>query len=191
MSTAPEADDDNAASADCLTLTADTHPADVLEWLEKICTPGHFCQSPSDDGTLVPTVECQPEGGEPFLCNDLTVRFVTVIYQTFGRFVLFLGSNANRVIIYKPEGASFTFGDGEYPDAINYKIRVDEHLGGILQKARYSPTAVYLGEVLRKFQDPDTPFFYPPKVGGETPIPLRFRLVPRSAGHTIKSAVKS
>jgi len=188
MSAEPENDDDGA---DCLTLTVGTHPADLLKWLEKISTAGHFCQSPSEDGTPVPTVECQPEGGEPFLCDDLTVRFVTVIYQTFGRFVLFLASNAKRVIIYKQEGASFTFRDGESPDAIIYKIRVDEHLGEILQKARHSPTAAYLGEVLRKFQDPDTPFYYTPKVGGGTPILARVRLVPRSAGHTIKSAAKA
>jgi hypothetical protein len=190
MSAAPEDDDDNGA-ADCFTLTVDTHPADLFKWLEKISTAGHFCQSPSEDGTLVPNIECRPEGGEPFLCNDLHVRFVTVIYQTFGRFVLFLGSNANRVIIYRQEGASFTFEYGEYPDAINQKIRVDEHLGGILQKARHSPTAFYLGEVLRKFQDPDTLFYYTPKGGGGTPIPPRVRLVPLSAGHNFKSAVKA
>jgi hypothetical protein len=188
MSAAPEADDDNGA-ADCFTLTNRTRPADLLKWLEKISTPGHFCLSPNEDGTLVPNIQCQPEGGEPFLCNDLW--FVTLIYFTFGRFVLLFGSDASRAIIYKHVGASFTFREGEYPDPINQKIRVDEHLGGILQKARHSPTAVYLGEVLRKFQDPDTPFFYPPEVGGETPIPLRVRLVPLSAGHTIKSAVKA
>jgi hypothetical protein len=164
--------------ADCLTLTVDTHPADLLKWLEKISTAGHFCQSPSEDGTLVPNIECQPEGREPFLCNDLWL--VTLFYQTSGRFVLLFGCDASRAIIYKHVGASFTFGEGEFPDASNHKIRVDEHFGGILQ-----------GEVLRKFQDPNRPVYYTSEVLGGTPIPLHVRLFPVSAGHNFKSAVKA
>jgi hypothetical protein len=47
----------NNNSEDCLTINADTHPADILEWLAKILEPGHYCQSRDADGKLVLNVD--------------------------------------------------------------------------------------------------------------------------------------
>jgi hypothetical protein len=47
----------NNNNEDCLTINADTHPADILEWLAKILEPGHYCQSRDADGRLVLNVD--------------------------------------------------------------------------------------------------------------------------------------
>jgi hypothetical protein len=184
MSTAPEADDDNGADcADCLTLTVNTHSADVLEWLEKICTPGHFCQFVNEDGTLVPNIECRPAASEPFVLTDLTVSVGTLNYMTFGRYVLCLESKANRVLVYKQEGASFRYTEETRPESFHIKARVDEDFEYILKET-------LLGGYLRQFQSRDRVFFGDPNLDFGTPISLPALLVPRSVGHTIKSAVK-
>lgn len=178
MSVAPEDD------ADCLTLTVNTHSADVLEWLEKICSPGHFCQFVNKDGTLVPNIECRPAASEPFVLTDLTVSVGTLYYPTFGRYGLVLESEANRVLVYKKEGASFRYTEPARPESFHLKARVDENFEYILKET-------LLGGLLRKFQSRDRVFYDDPNVNLGTPISLPALLVPRSVGHTIKSAVKA
>jgi hypothetical protein len=189
MSAAPENDD-----GDCLTLTVDTHTADLLKWLEKISTAGHFCQSASDDGTLAPTVQCHPFALEPFVCTDLEISIGTVCDDIYGRYVLFLQSRAARAIIYKMEGASFFLGDEIRPveEGINDRVRVDDHFAGILQEARDNPRSMVFEEALKKFQDPNLPLFFADNVlECRHQIPLPALMIPLSAGHTIKSAVKA